>query len=103
MNDTTYLKAKVLLLDQDPEQCRQLTEFCDEAGLLPVQPLRTATYLRLSLELHILQPRCLEPSRSRPPGSTAAHFSSGLVFSALWYLQHPPRTLALSCRLSDGR
>lgn len=50
MNDTTYLKAKVLLLDQDPEQCRQLTEFCDEAGLLPL--LRTAHDALTSLSQH---------------------------------------------------
>lgn len=50
MNDTTHLEAKVLLLDQDPEQCRHLSEFCASVGLLPL--LRTAHDALASLSQH---------------------------------------------------
>lgn len=50
MTDTTHLEAKVLLLDQDPQQCRALTEFCRSAGLQSL--LGTSHDVGGTLDLH---------------------------------------------------
>ena len=50
MTDTTHLEAKVLLLDQDSNQCRLLTNFCRSSGLQPL--LGTAHDVVATLEQH---------------------------------------------------
>ena len=40
MTETTHLEAKVLLLEHDPAQYRELSDFCTSVGLLPL--MRTA-------------------------------------------------------------
>ncbi|MBT0570622.1 chemotaxis protein CheX [Curvibacter sp. CHRR-16] len=50
MTETTQLEAKVLLLEHDPTQCRQLSSFCHEVGLLPL--LRTSHDALRALEEH---------------------------------------------------
>lgn len=47
---TLQLEAKVLLLEHEPSKCKQLSDFCYEAGLLPL--LRTSHDALRALEQH---------------------------------------------------
>lgn len=50
MTDTTRLEAKVLLLDNDPQQRALLSRFCGSVGLMALE--QTAQHVKAALEIH---------------------------------------------------